>query len=180
MAGRGHHGASHHGKHHVSHHGSEHVEHHHYKKGGGIPEEHGGKRLDYTAESNVVPEAEGERRKRGGRMNKADGGAVALRHGGAVHHGKHHVSHHGTEHAEHHHHADGGAVALADGGAVGLKRGGRAKKHVDGEGHKGHRRMDRPGRKRGGGVGSDMTPLTTAARTREAGAHKADNDELEE
>lgn len=167
---RGHHhsGAMHEGKHHVSHHGSQHVEHHHYKRGGHMERKDGGAmhgekdfpekdpELDYTAKSNVVPEAEGKKRK----------------HGGAVHHGKHHVSHHGTEHAEHHHHADGGAIALA--------RGGRAKKEVEGHGHKGHHRLDRPGRKRGGGVGSDMTPLTTAARVREAGMHKADNDELEE
>ena|SRR5271157_2222529 len=169
MAGRGHHGgATHHGKHHVSHHGSQHVEHHHYKKGGEVDTDAGAqKRINDPEE---YAEAEGKMRHRGGKM--AGGGAVELAHGGAVHHGKHHVSHHGTEHAEHHHHADGGAVALA--------RGGRAKKHVDGEGHKGHRRHDRPGRKRGGGIGSDMTPLTTAARTREAGAHKADNDLLEE
>lgn len=66
------------------------------------------------------------------------------------------------------------------GGKVKRARGG-AMKHVemDSEKHK-HRRLDRPGRKRGGGVGADMTPLTTAARTRQAEAHKADGDELQE
>ena len=88
--------------------------------------------LDYTAESNVVPEAKGELRKRGGRAKHAAGGAVA-----------------------------------------GFKRGGMMS-----EGMKGGRRMDRPGRKRGGGVGATLRPLSTAATTTQAGAHKADNDEL--
>lgn len=138
---------------------------HHMKRGGKIPEEHEGKMHDYTANSEVVKEAEGEERHRGGRK-RAAGGVVARKHGGAVHHGKHHVSHHHAEAAvvHHHHHKRGGGV-----------------KHVDGEGAKTkHRRLDRPGRKRGGGVGADMTPLTTAARTHQAGAHHADNDELAE
>ena len=42
------------------------------------------------------------------------------------------------------------------------KHGGRVEEmHEKG----GKRRLDRPGRKRGGGVGSDVTPLSTAART---------------
>lgn len=59
------------------------------------------------------------------------------------------------------------------------KRGGSAMKHVamDG-GMTKHRRLDRPGRRRGGGVGADKTPLSTAARTTQAEAHKADADEL--
>ncbi len=73
---------------------------------------------------------------------------------------------------------DGGRMKKADGGRTAFARGGGVKKHVMGEGHKGSRRLDRPGRKRGGGVGADMRPLTTAAKTTEAGAHKADNDEL--
>lgn len=61
------------------------------------------------------------------------------------------------------------------------KFGGKAKKTVEMDGQKTkHRRMDRPGRKRGGAVGADQTPLSTAARTRDAGIHKADNDELAE
>jgi hypothetical protein len=55
------------------------------------------------------------------------------------------------------------------------KDGGKAKKHLDMEGMKTKfRRLDRPGRKRGGGVGADSTPLTTAARVTPAGDHKAD------
>jgi hypothetical protein len=156
MAGRGHH-TSHHGKHHVSHahHESAMVNHHHHKDGGEVDSDKGA--LDYTAESNVVPEAEGKRRKHGGRTKHAEGGHVS-------HHGKHHVSHahHEAAVVVHHH----------------RKHGGEAMKHVDGEGHKGHRRLDRPGRKRGGGVGADMTPLTTAAKTTQASAHHADADEL--
>jgi hypothetical protein len=61
------------------------------------------------------------------------------------------------------------------------KDGGKAKKTVmmDGAMTK-HRRLDRPGRKRGGGVGADKTPLTTAAKVTQAMDHKADGDELEE
>jgi hypothetical protein len=88
--------------------------------------------------------------------------------------------------------ANGGA-ARADGGktleytkeanvmdeAKERKDGGKAKKHVAMEGMKTkHRRLDRPGRKRGGGVGADSTPLTTAARATQASDHKADADEL--
>lgn len=59
------------------------------------------------------------------------------------------------------------------------KFGGKAMKTVMMEGAMTkHRRLDRPGRKRGGGVGADATPLTTAARTTQAGDHKADGDEL--
>ncbi len=56
---------------------------------------------------------------------------------------------------------------------------GGALKNLEMEGMKSkHRRLDRPGRKRGGGVGADMTPLTTAAHATQAGDHKAENDEL--
>ena len=54
-------------------------------------------------------------------------------------------------------------------------RGGRAKRakggHVEGM-HK-RMRLDKPGRKRGGGVGSDMRPLTTAAKVKPAQDHDA-------
>jgi hypothetical protein len=160
---------------------------HNRARGGSIPGEEG-KEESYTAKpNNVEEEAEGARR----------------RHGGAV---KHHVEHHeGAEEVHHHHYKKGGRTHRATGGAVELKRGGaakhhvehhegaeevhhhhyktggRAKKQVDGEGVKTrHRRMDRPGRKRGGGVGADMTPLSTAARTNQGGSHQADNDELAE
>lgn len=60
------------------------------------------------------------------------------------------------------------------------KRGG-ALKSMDMEGAKTKfRRMDRPGRKRGGGVGADKTPLTTAAKVTQAVDHKADGDEMED
>lgn len=41
------------------------------------------------------------------------------------------------------------------------------------EGHAGKRRLDRPGRKSGGGVGSDKTPLSSAARITPAEGHSA-------
>lgn len=52
-----------------------------------------------------------------------------------------------------------------DGAETGLKRGGRAKKKKDvgkmhGAGVK--QRLDRPGRKRGGAVGANRSPLSTA------------------
>ncbi len=90
--------------------------------------------------------------------------------------------------------ANGGSVAArAEGGrtleytkeanvmdeAKERKDGGKAKKHMSMDGAKTkHRRLDRPGRKRGGGVGADATPLTTAARATPAMDHKADGDEL--
>jgi hypothetical protein len=125
---------------------------HHRRKGGEVdmPEEHGGKPMSYTADNNVEKEAEGEERSKGGRAKRARGGAA-----------KHHVEHHQAEHVEHHHYKRGGAMKEAE---------------MEGDKTK-HRRMDRPGRKRGGGIGADATPLSTAARTKQEG-HMADNDEL--
>ncbi len=75
------------------------------------------------------------------------------------------------------HRAAGGAVERAAGGAVAYaggesnvmkeaherKRGGKVKAHVvDGEMAK--PRHGRPGRKRGGAVGADKTPLSSAAK----------------
>lgn len=65
-------------------------------------------------------------------------------------------------------HKRGGQVKKATGGAVARKSGGRVHHgsmpmHVDGKAPK-HHRMDRPGRKRGGGIGSDTSPMTAAAR----------------
>lgn len=77
--------------------------------------------------------------------------------------------------------ADGGEVAAhADGGEVAARaRGGPAKKHVGMEGEKTkHRRLDRPGRRRGGGVGSTTSPLSSAARVTQAQAHHTDDDGL--
>ena len=53
------------------------------------------------------------------------------------------------------------------GGKVKRKDGG----HVDGK--KSMMRLDRPGRKRGGRVGADMSPLTTASKITDAKEHKA-------
>ncbi len=58
--------------------------------------------------------------------------------------------------------------------------GGKVKK-VDGGAHKpAHKRMDRPGRKRGGRAGADMSPLSTASKVTNAGAHKADTGNADE
>lgn len=56
------------------------------------------------------------------------------------------------------------------GGRAKRARGGKADEYADG-GRMHGRRHDRPGRKRGGGVGSNMTPLSTAARTKDADGH---------
>lgn len=94
-----------------------------------IPEEREGTMTSYTnTPNNVEEESEGKKRKAGGGVKRARGGAM---------------------------------------------------KHIGMEGEKTkHRRLDRPGRQRGGGVGATDMPLSSAARTRPAGAHKADNDEL--
>lgn len=71
------------------------------------------------------------------------------------------------------HRAKGGAV---EGGgnpnvikeAEERKKGGRAKRKHGGKsvemhmGHKAHHRLDRPGRKRGGRIGADKSPLSSA------------------
>jgi hypothetical protein len=76
---------------------------------------------------------------------------------------------------DHEKRAAGGPVMLANGGMAGLtgapaalKRGGKVHHgsmpmHVDGKAPR-HHRMDRPGRKRGGGIGADTSPMTAAAR----------------
>lgn len=61
-----------------------------------------------------------------------------------------------------------GGAALATGGAVARKNGGKVHHgsmpmHVDGKAPK-HHRLDRPGRKSGGGIGADRSPMTAAAR----------------
>lgn len=72
-------------------------------------------------------------------------------------------------------HKRGGHVKKAAGGAVARKRGGKVHHgsmpmHVEGK-HPAHR-MDRPGRKRGGGVGADTSPMTAAAKlTAPPGSH---------
>jgi hypothetical protein len=93
---------------------------HHHKKASG-----GRTHLVASGNPDVLKEAEGkesyaegDERKRGGKVKKKE-----------------------------HHRATGGKV-------LGLMTGGGVKP-----------RMDRPGRKRGGGVGADMSPLSTAFRT---------------
>jgi hypothetical protein len=65
---------------------------------------------------------------------------------------------------------DNGASAGArkKGGRVGHKKGGMV------EGMVGKKRMDRPGRKSGGGIGANKTPLSTAAKISNASDHNAD------
>lgn len=56
----------------------------------------------------------------------------------------------------------------------GHKRGGKVKKRAFGgatEGGMAAARHDRPGRKRGGGVGSDKRPLSSAANSKPADGH---------
>jgi hypothetical protein len=91
---------------------------------------------------------------------------------------------HEHKHAAHmkHHRAKGGRIKVDDveayegGGdpavekeAEEKKRGGRAKKakggHVEGHKPKHHLGRKAPGRKRGGRVGADMSPLSSAHRT---------------
>lgn len=118
----------------------------------------------------------------------------------SVHHGKHNVAHHGAAMAVHHHYKRGGMAEEGfdeehpmrgkPGGEIpynaehsremkeaeeGAKRGGRVRKKKDGhhaEGGRARHRLDRPGRKRGGGVGSDMRPLSSAAHAKDAEGHK--------
>lgn len=51
--------------------------------------------------------------------------------------------------------------------------GGKVKKHSAAEGMKAKKRLDRPGRKRGGSVGADMHPLSSAAKIKNAEGHDA-------
>lgn len=59
------------------------------------------------------------------------------------------------------------------------KRGGKVKAkhhkkehHGEVEGHRGKRRLDRPGRKRGGSVGADRHPLSSASKVTPAAGRK--------
>lgn len=65
-------------------------------------------------------------------------------------------------------HKDGGAVKRKRGGSVEMGDGVKPKNH----------RLDRPGRKRGGAVGSNRSPLTTAANVSDADGHTT-SDEAE-
>lgn len=90
-----------------------------------------------------------------------------------AHHEGHHMAHggHAKGHHGHHHRkhkAKGGGIAVAGGNpkvieeADKKKRGGRAKEMGHMHGHHPKHRLDRPGRKRGGRVGSNRSPLSTA------------------
>lgn len=55
------------------------------------------------------------------------------------------------------------------------KHGGKVHKRKKGgevEGHHSKHRLDKPGRKRGGAIGADQKPLSTAARVKPAMGHK--------
>lgn len=122
-------------------------------------EEHradGGHVMSYTADSNVEKEAEGARRKEGGRVRHEVKHERTGEHR-AEHHrtGHRHRTGHPSElHVHEHHHEH-----LKSGGKVRRK-----KKEVAAEGERGQRRLDRPGRKRGGAVGADLHPLSSASR----------------
>ena len=64
------------------------------------------------------------------------------------------------------------------GGKVKRKHGGSVE-HGEGMKPK-HHRLDRPGRKRGGSVGADRHPLSSAAHAKDAEGHKTDDDESED
>lgn len=68
------------------------------------------------------------------------------------------------------------------GGAAMMKKKEKEKRkdggHVEGKMMK--HRLDRPGRKRGGGVGADMHPLSTAAKVTDAEEHKSSEGNSEE
>ncbi len=103
-------------------------------------------------------------------------------------------------HKEHHHRKDGGKVEpdqkepkpynavgsevekeaeeKKHGGKVKRKRGGHVMEH--GEGEKAKHRLDRPGRKRGGRAGADMSPLTTASKVTNAEGHSAEEGNADE
>lgn len=65
-------------------------------------------------------------------------------------------------------HVEHEAEEKKHGGRIKRKHGGRV------EGKKPHHLLHRPGRARGGGVGADMRPLSSAHRGTPAKGHKAD------
>lgn len=110
---------------------------------------------------------------------------------------KHEVNHHGSKMVVHNHMKKGGGLESPQEGdlepdlkpmpynapgshvekeAEEKHKGGKVKRARGGhvEGHHGGKRMDRPGRKRGGSVGSDMHPLSSAAKVKNASGHNAD------
>jgi hypothetical protein len=69
-----------------------------------------------------------------------------------------------------------GQDSNVDDEAMERKNGGRTKRKRGGmiDGMPGKKRMDRPGRKSGGGIGANKTPLSTAATITPATDHKAE------
>lgn len=84
----------------------------------------------------------------------------------AARHRKHHMKHHK---------ASGGKIEHAGGNPEVIKEAEEKKKggkvhHMKMHGHHGKHRLDRPGRKRGGRVGADLSPLSSAKRDSKADA----------
>lgn len=126
-------------EHEHSEHGKQHSEHH--RKRGGRAKHHAEGGEIKEAGGNPYVEAEAHEKKRGGK---------------AEHEGKHRKKGGKAEHEHEHHgrHRRRGGKAEHE---HERKRGG----HVV-EGHHAKHRLDRPGRKRGGGVGADTSPLSSA------------------
>ena len=110
----------------------------------------GGATVYAGAGSNVLKEA--EERKRGGKVTEGEGEKGKHRGDRRARGGK-------MEHKEHE-----------------RKRGGKVEHEDGGEAH--HAKMHKhPGRKRGGGIGANLTPLSTAARIKEVTKGESAEDE---
>ena len=66
------------------------------------------------------------------------------------------------------------------GGRKKRKAGGRMEHEKEVEGHHGKKRYDRPGRKRGGAIGANAHPLSSAATIKDAVDHKAEDGNAED
>ena len=128
----------------------------------------GGGRLDMVASGNpdVIKEAEGKEPYAEGDEKKSGDTAYGKKRGGRAKHKR----------------ASGGKVlGLMTGGPVkhrsdraAFRHGGKVSAHHDGHEikmHHGSMTHHRPGRKRGGAVGSDLSPLTTANRKGASESH---------
>jgi hypothetical protein len=82
--------------------------------------------------------------------------------GGKVHHDEHGVAEWESDKTPSEVYAGAGSNVVKE--ASHKKRGGKVHhgKHVDMHGHSAHHRLDRPKRKSGGGVGSEMRPFSAA------------------
>lgn len=76
-------------------------------------------------------------------------------------------------------HVEKEADEMHRGGRKKRRHGGRAE-HDEIHGHMGKRRLDRPGRKRGGAIGADTHPLTTASKVTNAEGHEAEDGNSED